>query len=129
LQTAAVESLQRSQLGGLNDLQPVARVPGEPPILHLKVAFPVGSRGVRNEWMWVQVVFMDDTQIEGVLVNEPRRRTDLRAGSYVAFTHDQVADYLLRGSDGGYEGNALKVLLDHGFGLYAPAVGGTSAPK
>jgi len=105
------------------------RAPGETPALFLKVAFPVGSRAVRTEWMWVQVVYLGDEQIEGVLVNTPQRRGDLRAGAYVAFTRDRVADYHLGGFAGGFEGNALKTLLDRDFGLYALPVGGTSAPR
>ena len=88
----------------------------------------MGSRGIRTEWMWVQVVYIGETRIEGVLANEPRRRNDLRAGEYVAFTRDEVGDYHLTTPDGGFEGNALKALTDRGFGLYAPAVGGTSTP-
>ena len=114
----------------MDKLEPrrLARSPGDPSPLYLKVAFPVGGRGIRNEWMWVQVVYIGETRIEGVLANEPRRRNDLRVGEYVVFAHDEVADYHLIEAGGGYEGNALMRLTERGFGLYAPAVDGTSTP-
>ncbi|MDP7111114.1 MAG: DUF2314 domain-containing protein [Myxococcota bacterium] len=123
MEAAALDTLQAAHRGDLDDLKTRmhSHAPGELPPIYLKVAFPVHRRGVATEWMWVQVVHWGSETIEGVLVNEPILRTDVRAGQYVAFTRDRVADFQ---ESSGIEarGNALRKMV-HG-GLYSPSLGG-----
>lgn len=79
-------------------------------------------RGVATEWMWIQVVRWGEDEIEGVLVNFPVQRTDLRAGSYVKVGPERVGDFQ-EGTGDEFGGNALRKML-HG-GLYSPALGAT----
>ena len=132
LQSATLETFQRHNRSELDAVQGRLHEhdPGQFAGVFLKVAFPVDSRGVRDEWMWVQVFLWQDDVIEGVLMNEPRRRADLHAGDYVTFAPARVADYLERDRNGREHGNALEQLLERGFSLYPTAVDGNMrAPR
>jgi uncharacterized protein YegJ (DUF2314 family) len=116
LETAALDSFQRTNCARLDDVRASLydHDPGKLATIYLKIAFPVERRGVRDEMMWVQVVTWTDDQIEGVLVNEPTRRRDLHAGSYVAFGPERIVDYQQDHRDGTRRGNALRVMLQGG---------------
>ncbi len=137
VEASVLDSLQRGNLERLDELTAshLERTPGELSPVFLKVAFPVGRHGVATEWMWVNLetwdpwhLFCDEGDLQGVLANEPRRRTDISNGSTVCFARDRVADYQ-EGLGDGAPGNALRRMI-HG-GLYSPDVGGNipaSAP-
>ncbi len=121
LETAALDTFQRTNRARLGDVRDdlFDHDPGRLATIYLKVAFPVERRGVRDEMMWVQVVHWTDDLIEGVLVNEPRCRDDLHAGSYVSFGPERVIDYQEDLRDGTRRGNALRAMTDGG--LVSPA--------
>jgi uncharacterized protein YegJ (DUF2314 family) len=123
MEAVALDTLQAAHRGDLDELKTrlYTHDPGQLAPIYLKVAFPVYRRGVATEWMWVQVVHWGSGTIEGVLVNEPILRTDVRAGQYVAFTPDRVADFQeSTGSE--TRGNALRKMVKGG--LYSPSLGG-----
>jgi hypothetical protein len=120
--------VQRLDLAQLDDVRALleGHAPGELADVYVKVAFPVHRRGVRDECMWVQVVHWREETLEGILVDDPVCREDLRAGSYVRVDRAQVVDYLARMPDGTSRGNALGSLLNGDLGLvpisYRPGV-------
>jgi len=114
----ALQRLNRAQLEEVRD-RLYQHVPGELAPIYLKIPFNVASRGVGREWMWVQVVRWDpEGEIEGILVDQPRRVGRLGPGSFVGFHLDDVADYHERLPDGTHHGNALEGLWGDGPGLY-----------
>ena len=121
-ESAALDTLQASHRRDLCALRDrlYQHPPGELAPIYLKVAFPVDRRGIATEWMWIQVVRWDAEEIEGVLVNFPVHRTDLRAGSYVKVGPERVADFQ-EGNGDEFGGNALRKMI-HG-GLYSPSPG------
>ncbi len=123
MEAAALDTLQAGHRRDLDELQTrmYTHDPGELAPIYLKVAFPVHRRGVATEWMWVQAVHWGSESIEGVLVNEPVLHPDLRAGQYVSFPRERVADFQeSMGSEA--RGNALRKMLEGG--LYSPSLGG-----
>lgn len=121
VQAGSLGALQRLDLARLDEVRThlYQHAPGELAPIYLKIPFEVRSRGVGREWMWVQVVRWDqDGVIEGILVDVPRRLSGLRAGAYIRFHVDDVADYHERMPDGSHHGNALKGLVDGDHGLY-----------
>ncbi len=66
---------------------------------------------MRDEWMWVQVLHWGPDAIEGILVSQPRRRPDLRAGSVVTFGPERIGDYQELDAAGEEQGNALRQIL------------------
>lgn len=121
IQAGSLDALQRLNRGQLDEVRErlYQHAPGELAPIYLKVPFEVRSRGVASEWMWVQVVRWDaDGEIEGILVDAPRRVGHLRPGAYIRFHSDDVADYHERMPDGSHHGNALEGLVEGGPGLY-----------
>jgi len=114
IDAAALELMQARHLQDLDEVRShlYSHDPGRFSTVYLKVAFPVDRRGVRDEWMWVQAVHWGPEQIEGILVSEPRHRTDLGPGSVVMFGPERVADYWELDQDGVERGNALQQVLE-----------------
>lgn len=114
LDCAVLDTLQGRNQGKLGDVR--ARLldhePGELALIYVKAAFPVNRRGVRDEYLWVQVVRWDDKRVEGILVNEPEHCYDLHAGMFVQFAPERVIDYQENLADGQHSGNALQALMD-----------------
>ena len=114
IDATALEMLQNRHLGELDEVRGhiYDHEPGEFSTVFLKVAFPVDRRGVRDEWLWVQVVHWGPAEIEGILVSEPRQRRDLRAGMVVTFGEERIGDYQELDANGVEHGNALQQVLD-----------------
>ncbi len=128
IQAASLDTLQRLNRGSLDEVRAhlYQHAPGELAPIYVKIPFDVSSRGVGREWMWVQVVRWDqEGEIEGILVDTPRRISGLRAGAYIRFHIDDVADYHERLDDGTHHGNALHALVHGDLGLPRPAEGGS----
>ena len=128
LQAGSLDALQRLDRGHFDEVRErlYQHAPGELAPIYLKAPFVVATRGVAHEWMWVQVVQWSDTgEVEGILVDQPRRVTGLRPGAYIRFDIDDAADFQERFPDGSSHGNVLKGLVEGGSGL-SPAPDGGS---
>ena len=128
IQASSLDTLQRLNRGALDDVRAhlYQHAPGELAPIYLKIPFQVSSRGVGQEWMWIQVVqWSPEGEIEGILVDQPRRVAGLRPGAYIRFHIDDVADYHERLDDGSYHGNALQALVHGDLGLPKPTEGGS----
>lgn len=82
--------------------------------LLLKAPFKTNAGG--NEWMWIEVIRWNDTEITGVLQNEPFDVPDLKAGARVTVKQNDVFDYILYKPDGTSEGNETGELIDRSSG-------------
>jgi uncharacterized protein YegJ (DUF2314 family) len=71
-----------------------------------------GPRGPNLEWMWVQVTGFDESSITGTLANTPAYATNLKLGSSVKGKRSDVADWMIRSSDGGLEGGESVRILE-----------------
>lgn len=73
--------------------------------------------GERREFLWLSPRHWSPFRIEGILLNEPRLATDLKAGDLVDVPIERIADWLIRlpeRTDGGY---TLAVLKSRGRGV------------
>ncbi len=114
LDGAVLDTLEASNRARLDDVRSrlLDHEPGELALIYVKAAFPVNRRGVRDEYLWVQVVRWDDKQVEGILVNEPGHCYNLHAGMFVQFGPERIIDYQENRADGQHSGNALQALMD-----------------
>ncbi|HEY2250350.1 MAG TPA: DUF2314 domain-containing protein [Planctomycetaceae bacterium] len=87
--------------------------PGER--LAVKVRFPYGGQGA-NEYMWVEVQFWNgegpQATIEGVLLNRPLHRADLKLGQSLCVAQPAVYDWLRITASGRQEGNFTAAALE-----------------
>lgn len=81
--------------------------PGE----YLMVKAPFETPDGSNEWMWVEVIVWKDTQIEGMLRNEPYNVPTLKAGMRVKVNEIDVFDYIHYLPDGSSIGNETGKLI------------------
>ncbi len=81
--------------------------PGE--FIHVKAPFDTPDGG--SEWMWVEVIEWDGDRIRGLLRNEPFNIPDLRGGSEVVVSEDDLFDYIRFFADGTEEGNETGALI------------------
>lgn len=104
---AASERARRRALS----LQP--RFAKEPPFgEQLLVKAPFATTDGGNEWMWVEVVRWPGDTIEGVLLNDAFDVPGLKAGARVKVHAADIFDYLLKKTDGSFEGNDTEKLLE-----------------
>lgn len=75
------------------------------------VKAPFAYDDINNEWMWVEVTKWEDTDITGILQNDPSMVADLKAGAQVRIKQGDVFDYLLTKPDGTSEGNETETIL------------------
>ncbi|RNC86836.1 MAG: DUF2314 domain-containing protein [Winogradskyella sp.] len=78
---------------------------------HLLIKFPFDEDDQR-EWMWVEVVKWEGDLIIGLLQNEPRFISDLKAGQQVEKNIDDMFDYILYNDDGSMEGNETGKIIE-----------------
>jgi uncharacterized protein YegJ (DUF2314 family) len=87
--------------------------PGER--LAVKVRFPYGGQGA-NEYMWVEVQFWNgegpQATIDGVLLNQPLHRSDLKLGQSLCVAQPAVYDWLRITASGRQEGNFTAAALE-----------------
>ena len=87
--------------------------PGER--LAVKVRFPYGQHG-DNEYMWVEVQHWNgevpQATIDGVLLNQPLHRADLRLGQALRVEQPAIYDWLRITTGGRHEGNFTAAALD-----------------
>lgn len=69
-----------------------------------------------SEWMWVEVTKWTDTEMEGILQNEPSFISSLTVGASVKIVEDEVFDYILINADGSREGNETGKILEQRMG-------------
>lgn len=69
-----------------------------------------------NEWMWVEVTKWTDTEIDGILQNEPNYIRSLAAGANVKVAESEVFDYIIMKADGSMEGNETGKVLEQRMG-------------
>ncbi|EOD79832.1 hypothetical protein D515_00965 [Grimontia indica] len=81
--------------------------PGE--YIQLKAPFDTDDEGV--EWMWVEVLAWSNSEIKGLLKNEPYFIESLRAGMEVSINQDDVFDYIRTDANGNREGNETGELI------------------
>ncbi len=88
---------------------------GVPAKEQLAVKAPFRSPDGKVEWMWVDVVAFAGNQIKGTLDNDPDVVTTLHAGSEVAVSFDDVADFLYIHADGTRSGGySVEVMRKRG---------------
>lgn len=100
-------SRAKAKLNGLRKDFKSGLEPGE--FILLKAPFKTKSG--ENEWMWVEVISWNKTDIEGILKNEPYHVPELRAGSEVAIDQNDVFDYIRNFANGTSEGNETGKLM------------------
>jgi uncharacterized protein YegJ (DUF2314 family) len=87
--------------------------PGER--LAVKVCFPYGEHNA-NEYMWVEVQYWNgegpQATIEGVLLNQPLHRPDLKLGQRLRVAQSAVFDWLRITARGRQEGNFTAAALE-----------------
>ena len=87
--------------------------PGER--LAVKVCFPYGDQGA-NEYMWLEVQYWNgegpQATIDGVLLNQPVHRPDLKLGQSLHVAQPAVYDWLRITASGRQEGNFTAAALD-----------------
>jgi uncharacterized protein YegJ (DUF2314 family) len=87
--------------------------PGER--LAVKVCFPYGGQGA-NEYMWVEVQYWNgegpQATIDGVLLNQPRHRPDLKLGQALRVEQPAIYDWLRITAGGRQEGNFTAAALE-----------------
>lgn len=87
--------------------------PGER--LAVKVSFPYGEHDA-NEYMWVEVQYWNgdgpQATIDGVLLNQPRHRPDLKLGQRLRVEQPAVYDWLRITARGRQEGNFTAAALE-----------------
>lgn len=76
----------------------------------VKIPFETDDGG--NEWMWVEVTKWKETEMEGILQNDPFEIKDLKAGALINFDESTIFDYLLNNPDGSFEGNETGKILE-----------------
>ncbi len=81
--------------------------PGEYILLKAPFATPEGG----NEWMWVEVLVWNHGTITGLLNNTPFNVPELRSGSKVTISQDDVFDFIRYFPDGSQEGNETGELI------------------
>jgi len=83
--------------------------------LAVKVRFPYGEHGA-NEYMWVEVQFWNGegphSTIDGVLLNQPLHRPDLKLGQSLSVAEPAVYDWLRITASGRQEGNFTAAALE-----------------
>jgi uncharacterized protein YegJ (DUF2314 family) len=78
--------------------------------LLVKLPFAIPNDG-GLEWMWVNVMSVQDTTISGSLANSPAYITDLKGGAPVRGKRKDLSDWLIKLPDGGTEGGeTIRVL-------------------
>lgn len=82
--------------------------PGERLLIKAPFATPDGE----NEWMWVEVLTWQGSQLEGILMNEPYLIPSLKAGSEVTIKETDLYDYMLHHADGTMEGNETGKVIE-----------------
>jgi uncharacterized protein YegJ (DUF2314 family) len=82
--------------------------------LAVKVRFPYGQNGA-NEYLWVEVRHWTGdgphSTIDGILLNWPLHRADLRAGQRLIFEQRAIYDWLRITTGGRHEGNFTAAAL------------------
>jgi uncharacterized protein YegJ (DUF2314 family) len=70
------------------------------------------ARGGRSEYLWLKRVKPAKNGFSGTIDEEPTLRTDLRKGSELTVTNDEVVDWSIRTAEGKLEGaltNGLEI--------------------
>ncbi len=76
--------------------------------LIVKYGFPVNDS---NEYMWIEVLKWEKSQLEGILLNDSYYDEKLREGKRVKIPADEIFDYLHYKPDGTEEGNETGELI------------------
>ncbi len=76
--------------------------------LIVKYGFPVNDS---NEYMWIEVLKWEKSQLEGILLNDSYYDEKLREGKRVKIPADEIFDYLHYKPDGTEEGNETGKLI------------------
>jgi len=100
---------RREREKAIRDLKPRFQR-GELDHLHLTVKLPFREGSV-TEWMWVEVVRWQGSEVRGILHNQPEIVHVGPSGSQVAGSESDIFDYMLSLPDGGTEGNTTGALL------------------
>lgn len=80
---------------------------------HLLIKAPFATDDDGIEWMWVQAItWKDDGIIIGLLQNEPRQISGLKAGAECKVKETEIFDYILSKPDGTHEGNETGELIE-----------------
>jgi len=82
-------------------------IKGMPPGQNLLVKFPFKNFSGESEWMWVEVVKWKGDKVFGLLQNEPKFVTSLKAGEEVKKNINEMFDYILYFPDGTQEETKL----------------------
>ena len=85
---------------------------GLAPGYSIMVKAPFETDDGDNEWMWVEVTKWNETEMEGILQNDPLKIKNLKAGALIRFDESDVFDYLLSKPDGSFEGNETGKILE-----------------
>jgi uncharacterized protein YegJ (DUF2314 family) len=85
---------------------------GLPPGYSIMVKVPFKTDDGGNEWMWVEVTKWKETEMDGILQNDPYEIKNLKAGAIVQFKESDIFDYLLHKPDGSFEGNETGEILE-----------------
>lgn len=59
----------------------------------------------KKEWMWVEIVEWNDSEIRGKLYNESPNMSNLKKGIMVSINESDVFDYITKNEDGSIDGN------------------------
>ena len=81
--------------------------PGE----YIQVKAPFATTSGGREWMWVEISAWKDTELAGLLKNEPRDVPGLHAGQAVKVRLDDVFDYLHHFADGKEDGGTTTAII------------------
>jgi uncharacterized protein YegJ (DUF2314 family) len=107
---AILEASERAK-ARLPELQKLFKKGLEPGFsLLLKAPFTTDTGG--TEWMWIEVTAWNNTDITGVLQNEPYEVSSLEAGAIVTVNQEDIFDYILSKPDGTYDGNETGKLME-----------------
>lgn len=104
---AAESAREREKL--LREVKPLF-LRGELSARHLSVKLPFRD-GKNTEWMWVEVVRWQGSEVRGILRNQPQFMRGLASGAQVAGDESEIFDYILSLPDGGTEGNTTGALI------------------
>jgi uncharacterized protein YegJ (DUF2314 family) len=62
--------------------------------------------------MWVEVISWKNSEVKGLLQNEPDNVPSLHSGQIVEVSEEHIFDYIRRRADGTQEGNETAAIIE-----------------